>query len=846
VADIFVSYTLSDRDWAFWIGQQLEALGHTPHVHDWEISAGGDIVTWMEERHDKADNVLLVVSEAYLTKGYSKWERLAAQWAAAKARPNFALPVMIEDCKLPAPLAQIKRCDLYGIKEEAEARARLAEYLTPAAKPTGRIAFPPKAKVAKTTPSAGTVPFPGFKGAVSNIPIAVPLHFLGRDNELQSIDAALKGAKGDVVIAALHGLRGVGKTALAAAYAQRHRADYRATWWVRAQTESTTRADLISLGVRLGWIAVEEKEEPALAAVRERLRDEGEGLLLIYDSAVDASSLRPYLPPGGAARVLVTSNAPAWRGIAAPIEIRAWPQEVGADYLVARTERNTERTAAERLSEALGGLPLAHEQAAAYCERLDLSFVEYAKRLEAAPAQLLDADKDAPVRYHDRLTVAKSFSLAIDEAAKRHPASEPLIIHAARLAPEPIPLFLFSEAREVFGEPLASALLGDGLDEAVAALRAFALVDREAIADERDPSITTDALLLHRLVRTVAARRPSDEAAEAIRRVLVEAMVRVYPSGVYDDPGAWPRARRLDALALDLVGGSDPPSDAETPASHLLNVLGQYRIGALGAYSDARPLCERALAIREKALGPDHPDTAQSLNNLAFMLQVLGDPKAARHLFERALAIREKTLGFEHPETATSVNNLAALLQAQGDLNEARPLLERALTIREKTLGPEHRDTATSVNDLANLLRAQGDLDGARPFFWRALAIYEKVLGPEHFWTATSLNNLALLLQDQGDLAQAQPIFDRALRIRETTLGPEHPDTAESLNNLAALLQARGDLNDARPLFERAVKICEKTLGPNHPQTILVRSNLTNSRAPEGDPRAQLELKDVK
>ena len=87
--------------------------------------------------------------------------------------------------------------------------------------------------------------------------------------------------------------------------------------------------------------------------------------------------------------------------------------------------------------------------------------------------------RDAPAEYHDRLTVAKTFALAIDEAAKVHPAAEPLIVHAALLAPEPIPLFLFNEARGKFGEPLASALADDGLDEAVAALRAFALVDRE-------------------------------------------------------------------------------------------------------------------------------------------------------------------------------------------------------------------------------------------------------------------------------------------------------------------------------------------------------------------------------
>jgi TIR domain len=82
VADIFVSYTSSDREWAFRIGQELEKLGHTPHLHDWEIPAGGNIAKWMEERHNNADHSLSVVSTAYLTRDYSNWERQAAQWAA--------------------------------------------------------------------------------------------------------------------------------------------------------------------------------------------------------------------------------------------------------------------------------------------------------------------------------------------------------------------------------------------------------------------------------------------------------------------------------------------------------------------------------------------------------------------------------------------------------------------------------------------------------------------------------------------------------------------------------------------------------------------------------------------
>ena len=215
--------------------------------------------------------------------------------------------------------------------------------------------------------------------------------------------------------------------------------------------------------------------------------------------------------------------------------------------------------------------------------------------------QMLDTKRDAPAEYHDKLTVAKTFALAIDEAAKLHPAAEPLIVHAALLAPEPIPLFLFAEAREKFGEPLASALAGDGLDEAVAALRAFALVDRETIVDERDPAITTDTIRLHRLVREVALARRVGDAREDARRALVAALAKVYPRTVYDDPKTWPRARRLDGLALALVGVDITlQNGAEAPAGSLTEWLAAYWQKALGAFAHARPLFERALTLAEQ------------------------------------------------------------------------------------------------------------------------------------------------------------------------------------------------------------------------------------------------------
>jgi tetratricopeptide (TPR) repeat protein len=802
VADIFISYTSSDRDWAFWIAKELEALGHTPHVHEWEITGGDDIYAWMEARHDTADHVLCVVSDEYLnaSKFYSQLERRAALWQAAGNRPGFALLVVVAPCKLPTLSDHIRHCELFGMPEDA-ARVRFREFMA-------------------TPTSPDSVTFPGKVLAVSNIPVRVPIHFMGREDALAAIEIALQRDTGRVAITALHGLRGVGKTTLAAGYAERHRGDYRATWWIRAQSEPTMRADLVALGVRLGWVPPDDKEEPALAAVMERLRHEGEGILLIFDNAIDADALKPYLPRGGAARVLVTSNAHAWRGVAERVEIRIWPKAIGADYLIARTGRTVERAAAEALSEALGGLPLAHEQAAAYCERLEIPLAEYRRRFAAAPVQMLDAGRDAPAEYHDKLTVAKTFALAIDEAAKLHPAAEPLIVHAALLALEPIPLFLFSEAREKFGELLASALAGDGLDEAVAALRAFALVDREPIVDEREPAVVTDTIRLHRLVREIAAAQCTGETREQVRRALVEALAELYGGDIADNPKTWPRARRLDGLALELVGGDAAvPRGTELSVMYLMNQLAIYRTGVLGAYAPARPFFERVLALSEKLHGPEHPATGASLGNLAYLLQEQGDLGSARPLYERALSILEKELGPEHPDTATSLDNLACLLLDEGEFTAARPLVERALAIREKQLGPDHPHTARSLNNLGLLLLKQRDLAAARPLVERALTICEKSLGKEHPLTATSLNNLAFLLREQGDLSAARPLYERVQAIWEKTLGNEHPRTVNCLYDFALLLREQGDLSAARLLLERALVGFEKMLGPDHPYT---------------------------
>lgn len=303
----------------------------------------------------------------------------------------------------------------------------------------------------------------------SNVPNYAATLFMGREEDLSAIETALKRYEGRPAIVALHGLHGVGKTTLAAAYATLHYNDYKNIGWIRAQTQEVMQADLIGLGVRLGWINADEKSPGSLAIVADRLRHGGEGILLIYDNAFDLKVLKPFLPSAHKAHVIITSNAYSWREVAAPINVATWPKEIGAKYLMARSGDTAAQGAAESLSVALGGLPLAHAQAGAYCEHLNDPIAEYTKLFDATPVKMLDDIRHVEPEYG--VTVAKTFNLALMRAAQLHPAADQIMRYAALLPPEPIPLLLFSRGRAKLGEPL-SMLDDNGLQEVIATLRA--------------------------------------------------------------------------------------------------------------------------------------------------------------------------------------------------------------------------------------------------------------------------------------------------------------------------------------------------------------------------------------
>src|ERR1700737_1423500 len=151
----------------------------------------------------------------------------------------------------------------------------------------------------------------------------------------------------------------------------------------------------------------------------------------------------------------------------------------------------------------------------------------------------------------------------------------------------------------------------------------------------------------------------------------------------------------------------------------------------MGEYAKAEPLLQEALRILQKVLGPEHPDTATSLNNLAMLYWVMGEYAKAEPLYQEALRICQKVLDSEHPDTATSLNNLALLYWTIGEYAKAEPLYQEALRMRQKMLGPEHPDTATSLDNLALVEFDLGRIDEATALARQAsaaeLAILSKI-----------------------------------------------------------------------------------------------------------------------
>lgn len=151
-----------------------------------------------------------------------------------------------------------------------------------------------------------------------------------------------------------------------------------------------------------------------------------------------------------------------------------------------------------------------------------------------------------------------------------------------------------------------------------------------------------------------------------------------------------------------------------------------------GEYAESARLNKKHMSLLEEQYGPDSPEVADTLNNIAVQYWQQGEHADAEPLIRRAIEIDEKALGPEHPSVATGLGVLAVIQLAQGKHTQAEPLLKRAIDIGEETLGPNHPNLAIRLNNFAQLYKAQGKYDEAEPLYLRAIAILESAFPDGH------------------------------------------------------------------------------------------------------------------
>ncbi|GAB2962112.1 FxSxx-COOH system tetratricopeptide repeat protein [Saccharothrix stipae] len=614
-----------------------------------------------------------------------------------------------------------------------------------------------------------------------NVPPRLP-GFTGREDLLAAMAGALT-RDGPVVVSAIAGMGGVGKTSTAIEYAHRHAAVFDVAWWIPSEDPTLIPQHLAALGRALRLLDPGDTTDVAVPRVLAELRRR-ERVVLVFDNAEHPDAIAAYLP-GGATRVVITSRNPHWESVAATVTVDVFTAAESARFLHAEVPALT-GAQVEAIAEALGHLPSALHQAAALLTHGDLTPDHYLDLLHTRAQDLLRRGHD-----HDasggRVSVAASWSLAFDALATHDPAALQLLTLLAWLAPEPVPLTLITDHPDLLPEPLAG-VAADPLTVA----DTMRVLRRRALA-----RIEADSLLLHRipaaLLRTSPDRphhRPPEHGWPATALLLVH---RNRPEDPWNNPAVWPQWQRLlpHLLTATAPGRQGLLAAHHDILIHLLNEISSY-LETSGQPRQALPHAHRAHRLAHDHHGPDHTTTLDTTTHLTLRLRAVGEYQAARELDEDTLPRYRRVLGDDHPNTLNSANSLAVGLRALGEHQAARELDEDTLTRRRRVLGDDHPDTLSSANNLAIDLRELGEHEAARELDEDTLTRRRRVLGDDHPDTLGSANNLAIDLWAWGEHQAARQLNEDTLTRRRHVLGDAHPATLRTARNLVKVLR---DLN---------------------------------------------------
>jgi tetratricopeptide (TPR) repeat protein len=648
------------------------------------------------------------------------------------------------------------------------------------------------------------------------------------------------------VLTAVHGLGGIGKTALATEYAYVFAHEYPAgRWKVECEGHDDLRVALSALaGTRDLDFSFTDAEKVDLDLSFERvlreLKTRSEQVnfgrvLLLLDNVDQAVLLEPAqtqrLPKADWLDIIVTTRLGANELYGTQNDRAFLPvDELPENYAVSLIEKcqpfgkfadETERKAARDIVSLLGGFTLAIETAAVFLSQFaqDVTCSGFRDRLISEGLNELEkASEETSERLRHR---EKSLTATMRATLERLAEPEKLAMRIASLLPPDhvvLPWLRALVARKfpAFGTD-AKAGHPDPWQSLLRRLFSLRLLQR---------TVENDVARMHRLLRLVF--RPSAEA-EVTRNIEAALLSYIQARADFLWDGWAKRENRWEIDSL-VACAWQWIEQGFAEGAYLANQISKP-LKNLCRFAEAERLLRKALAMVETMSGSNHPNVATALNNLAQLLHSTGQLGEVESLFWGGVQIDEQYYGANHQTVGRDLHNLALYLQDTNRLLEAEKLALRALKINEDRLGANHANVAICLNSLGKILAARDDPEGAERNYRRALELFEQLPAEELYGKYNAdfcalLDGLAAFLQIENRLEESEKLLRRALNVRKKVFSLDHPTVAQSLFNLGELYYYRGQYKKSECLSRRALANFEKVFGPIHPNISSCLSNL--------------------
>ena len=641
--------------------------------------------------------------------------------------------------------------------------------------------------------------------------------FVKRQGQDELFDAIFAHAEPRTV---LTGMRGSGKTQLAAAVAARCEEEgWPLVTWIHAASRKEILAGLYEFALRIGIDA--PKNIPLEVIVRrllDRLRSaEAANRLFVFDNVENPDDLRDLIPEGAGVRALITTtghldgDGPGWLRLT----VGAFEREQSIALLCEHTG-DTQREAADRIADALGDMPVAITQAAATAQQGGYALSGYLNRLSHHPLESRMSRLDG-ANYPDAvgIALAMAYEQVLEKLRTKHPRQERIAVSLL----DTLSLLAAS------GVPTHWLLRLDADSDAVR--DTLSVLKSASVIQESSDGTKT---IIHRLQGHVHRetylndQKKLGEARECATSVL---------SGIDVDRldnGEQRRDETHHLIEQFLSVTSQDYSQSLFSEPQVSSKLAETLHDATSLGMSQPALCLTDSVTRAcDALGPHHPDTLASRNNLAGTYRDAGRLDKAIALYEQTLEDSIRILGPDHPDTLTARNNLAGAYRASGRLEEAITLYEQVFSGRSRVLGPDHRSTLMSRDELAGAYREAGRFDEAITLKKQILADAMRIMGADSPGASAARNNLAATYRDAGKLDEAITLYQENLDDVTRVMGPHHPETLASRHRLAGAYRDAGRLHEAIPLFEQNLEDRTRTLGLDHPEVLASRHSLAGA-----------------